>query len=131
MEGERTEELVDALATPIVEASERYNLDPMLVSVIISTESSFNKKAIGTRGEVGLMQTMPRYFEEQSDLTDVNTQLDTGCRHLHACLNECGADIYKALSRYAGNTCGTPSPKAAYKYNLYRKELKKWKESKK
>jgi soluble lytic murein transglycosylase-like protein len=127
----KTDELVVGLAGEIVSVSERYNLDPTLVSIIIATESSFHKEAEGNLGEIGLMQVMPRFFDKGDNTTDVRVQLDAGCRHLRACLNECGEDIYKSLSRYAGNTCDTPSPKAAYKYNLYRKELKKWKESKK
>lgn len=42
----------------IVEASDRYEVDPLLVKAVIWKESDFNKQARGAAGEVGLMQIL-------------------------------------------------------------------------
>nr|BFD64889.1 hypothetical protein BdHM001_35700 [Bdellovibrio sp. HM001] len=39
-------------------------LDPYLVAGLIKTESSFNTKAVGGIGEIGLMQLRPEFFAE-------------------------------------------------------------------
>lgn len=47
------------LTTRILELSEKYEVDPVFVLAIIKTESSFNPKARGGAGEIGLMQLKP------------------------------------------------------------------------
>lgn len=44
----------------ILEESNKYDIDPIFIASIIKTESSFNPSAIGTSGEIGLMQLMPK-----------------------------------------------------------------------
>lgn len=48
-----------SLTKKIIQLSEKNNLDPIFILAIIKTESSYNPDAIGTSGEVGLMQLMP------------------------------------------------------------------------
>ncbi len=48
-EGERYEELIR-------QASLRHRVDPLLIKAVISQESSFNERATGASGEIGLMQ---------------------------------------------------------------------------
>ncbi len=47
------------LTTKLLELSEKYEIDPVFVLAIIKTESSFNPKAKGSAGEIGLMQLKP------------------------------------------------------------------------
>ena len=42
----------------IADVSKRYALDPMLVKAVIWRESDFNPNAVGSKGEIGLMQLM-------------------------------------------------------------------------
>ena len=44
----------------IANISQRYDLDPMLVKALIWRESRFNPNAIGSKGEIGLMQLMEK-----------------------------------------------------------------------
>lgn len=48
-----------AIAETIMEESERYSLDPILVLAIIKVESNFHPEAVSTEGARGLMQIRP------------------------------------------------------------------------
>ena len=45
----------------IVDAGIRNGVDPNLLKAVIWRESRFDRTAIGSKGEVGLMQIMPKY----------------------------------------------------------------------
>ncbi len=47
------------LSTTILSESEKHEIDPVVVLAIIKTESTFNPKARGRHGEIGLMQLKP------------------------------------------------------------------------
>ncbi len=47
------------LTSTILQGAERYEIDPVFVIAMIKTESSFNPKARGSHGEIGLMQLKP------------------------------------------------------------------------
>ena len=42
----------------ILEASKRYAIDPMLIKAVIWREGDFDPDAVGSKGEIGLMQLM-------------------------------------------------------------------------
>ena len=48
-----------ALSTTILKEAEKYQIDPVFVVAVIKTESAFNPLALGTHGEIGLMQIKP------------------------------------------------------------------------
>jgi soluble lytic murein transglycosylase len=75
---QRTEELLPLdsdsqaaeIATAVLENSQQFGLDPLFVMALIQHESRFNTGALGTHGEVGLMQMKPstaRWLIEQGD----------------------------------------------------------------
>ena len=43
----------------IIEQAHKYDFDPVFALAVIKTESSFNPKALGSAGEIGLMQLKP------------------------------------------------------------------------
>jgi len=49
----------EMMAREIKRASQKYDIDPILVLSVITVESSLDKDAISSRGAVGLMQLMP------------------------------------------------------------------------
>lgn len=53
----------EKLAQAIINASRKYNYDPIFLLAIIKTESRFNPNAVGTSGEIGLMQIKPSTAE--------------------------------------------------------------------
>ncbi len=56
-------EYVPTLVQVIIEESQKYDLDPIFVLAIIQTESNFNPNTVGTSGEIGLMQILPKTGE--------------------------------------------------------------------
>ena len=51
------------ITNALVEQSEKFNFDPVFVLALIRTESNFNPLAVGTVGELGLMQIRPETGE--------------------------------------------------------------------
>ncbi|MFZ3231545.1 MAG: lytic transglycosylase domain-containing protein [Pseudobdellovibrio sp.] len=49
----------EKITKAILSEANHYNIDPVFIASIIRTESAFNPRAIGTSGEIGLMQLMP------------------------------------------------------------------------
>lgn len=61
----RTKDLIYAkisspvIAETIITEAIKYRIDPFMISAVIAGESSFNPNAVGSVGEVGLMQLRP------------------------------------------------------------------------
>jgi len=95
----------------IFEESRRYGFDPELILALISTESSFNHRAVSARGAMGLMQIIPStgkaiakakqitWQEEKEPLFDPFVNVRLGIHYLHS-LKERFQDIHIALAAY-------------------------------
>lgn len=55
--------MAGAIVTAVLRASFKHRLDPVFLLGMIKTESRFNPKTVGTHGEIGLMQIMPKTAE--------------------------------------------------------------------
>ena len=85
------------LAKLIVEESESYGIDPLLVVAVIKVESEFKPKALSQKGARGLMQVMPatgkhtalkagiEYYGKES-LFNPHTNVRLGIRYLSTLL---------------------------------------------
>jgi len=81
-----------------------YNLDRDIFARMIRHESSFDHKAVGSSGEVGLGQLLPstaRYLGVK-DSTDINENLRGSAQYLREMLDKpkAGGDYRKALTLY-------------------------------
>jgi len=106
----------------VVSHSLDYQVDPLLVSVLISCESSWRMDRPGKIGEIGLMQVVPsnaRGF----DMATANGQIGAGTRTLRYCFDKCNGDIGKALTKYATGGCYK-------KYDGLKRRLRLYKEAK-
>lgn len=59
----------EPISRTIINESTRYGFDPVFVLAVIESESSFDPEAIGSSGEIGLMQVTPetgRWISERS-----------------------------------------------------------------
>jgi len=74
-------------------AAARHGLDPDLVRAVVWRESRFRQHAIGSKGEIGLMQLMPGATKDWASvhkcpiphprgLHDIHTNLEIGCWYL-------------------------------------------------
>ncbi len=96
----------------IVEESQAVQpeVDPFLVVAIIFRESSFRPKVRGQRGEVGLMQIMPRGPASRQlskdELLDVRANIRVGVGHLDYWRERCGGDdMLLWVSAYNAGKC--------------------------
>ncbi len=61
--GNEWSEKVPEIAQTLITEAEANELDPVFVLAVIQTESSYNPRAVGTSGERGLMQILPKTAE--------------------------------------------------------------------
>jgi soluble lytic murein transglycosylase-like protein len=109
----------------VVEYSEKYNLDPLLVSILISSESNWNVDSIGSIGERGLMQ-VHGIAARGHDLTKPEGQLAAGTAHFRRALDQCQGDLKKAFTAYATGSCDKNFLKAQRRMRLYKNAIKKF-----
>lgn len=93
----------------IINAGEKYNLEPELISAVIYAESRFDEEATSSVGARGLMQIMPETFvwlcEKRGDdytaddLYDPYVNIDYGAYYLSWLYGHFG-DIYTACAAY-------------------------------
>ena len=62
--------------------STQHGVDPMLVEAIVAQESSYNPKATGGIGEIGLMQIRKEYLDDPKAYYDPYLNLKEGIKRL-------------------------------------------------
>lgn len=86
----------------ILQACEKYNVDPALVKAVIRVESNFNPLAVSPKGAQGLMQVMPqtaaRYREKDMFSPIINIQV--GTRHLAYLMKRYSDNLPLVLAAY-------------------------------
>jgi len=98
--------VTDELAAEIVEAADRYDIEPELAFGLVATESEFKPTALSPVGAVGLAQLMPatarllRPGTTGSDLRDPEINLSLGFRFLRDLLVKYEGDTELALLAY-------------------------------
>jgi soluble lytic murein transglycosylase-like protein len=92
----------DVLHQLVQETAHKHNVDPRLVSAVISTESNWNTSAISRKGAQGLMQLVPetaQHFGVYNSF-DPAQNVDAGVRYLSMLLDRYNGDLPKALAAY-------------------------------
>ena len=96
----------------IQNAGFKYHIDPALIRAIIWRESRFNHKALGQKGEIGLMQLLPgeksaaadwalahhRSLPSEEDLYDMKLNLEIGAWYLARALNQRYSEYKNAMA---------------------------------
>lgn len=98
-----------------VAAGQRHDLPPSLLLSMAFFESSYRSTAIGTRGELGLLQVgeQARRVCLCPDIqTDIQTQIDCGACWLARARRACG-NLRGALTMYAVGKCTSGDPRVA------------------
>jgi len=113
--GKRTKNLTSEqaarIANIIFEESNKYQMDPLLVTSVICTESSFDLNAKSNKGAIGLMQLKPSTAEyiadmidydfdlRQNELTDYQHNIVLGINYLKHLIDKFGT-VEKGLIAY-------------------------------
>lgn len=86
----------------IVQSSNRYGVDPMLVYAVMHQESSFKIGATSHKGASGLMQLMPATARRLgvTNIYDPQQNIDGGVKYLRMLLNMFNGDVVLALAGY-------------------------------
>ncbi len=82
--------------------AKKYELEPSLVSAVITIESNWDSKAISPVGAKGLMQLMPATAKEMgvSDPFNPMENIDGGARYLRYLLDRFDGDVTLAIAAY-------------------------------
>lgn len=87
----------------------RAGFDGRLVASIAFSESSFNERAEGARGEIGLMQVLPTgeasFLCKGLRIQRTRDNVRCALRILHRARTKCGPDPALYVSRYNGRAC--------------------------
>lgn len=96
----------------VLEASEKYGLEPALIWAIIREESHFRHDAVSGAGAVGLMQIMPATGKDiasrmgisitDEDLLNPEINIKLGSYYISSMLSMFSNDIDRALAAYNG-----------------------------
>ena len=86
----------------IVNSSNRYGVDPLLIYSIMHRESSFKKFALSHKGARGLMQLMPATAARLGvrDIFDPQQNIEGGVKYMRFLLNLFDGDVRLALAGY-------------------------------
>ena len=116
--------------TPIyIEASHRYNIDPIMALAVTKVESRFRELANSGVGDIGLMQIrrlgcvpVSLSFLTDKQLSEPWVNIRLGVRCLAMARKRCGGTPLNWLSQYAGYPCG-PSPYSRKVMEVYESVL--------
>lgn len=86
----------------VEEVSRTHGLESALLHAVISVESSYNPKAVSSKGAAGLMQLMPQTAKRYgvADSFDPRENLNGGARYLKDLLRMFNNDTRLALAAY-------------------------------
>ncbi len=86
----------------IVYSSSKYQLDPLLIYLVMREESGFNHRAVSRVGARGLMQLMPATARRLGvrNIHDPLENVDAGSRYLRSLLEMFNGDVNLALAAY-------------------------------
>jgi len=92
----------DVLHQIVQETAQKHDVDPALVSAVISTESNWNTSALSRKGAQGLMQLVPDTAQKLGvyNAWDPQQNIDGGVRYLHMLLDRYNGDLPMALAAY-------------------------------
>ena len=102
----------------VVAYAEQHAIDPLLLAVTISLESSWMPDVVGTKGERGLTQ-VHGVAARGYDLTSAEQQIEAGASWLAKCIDDCGS-ILGGLSKYQAGTSCRPHKASRKRLRLYR-----------
>ena len=122
----------------IIEAGDKYDIDPTVLAALIWVESRWQKNAISSAKACGLTQVLPKYSSKNCrQLRDPKTSIYTGAYFLNKWQKKRKKSLKEALACYnVGNKCLKAKRGISYanlvlrKAKWYNKEIKSYKSKK-
>jgi hypothetical protein len=109
-----------ALVPLVVSISDEYGIDPVLVAVMVSAESSWIPGAVGPKGELGLLQVHGRALRGAERTTE--GLLRAGVEWFAHCVDAAEGDPQRAIAVYmTGKPEAKMFPAARRRWNTYTK----------
>jgi hypothetical protein len=105
------------------------DIDPLLIVVLITKESSWRPKIEGKLGEYGLMQVMPRYAKGYH-LENPLEQIRAGIDHLRKAIKRCG-NIMDAVNAYGCGRCRPHCKFLKRRWKYYQRMKRKYRDERK
>ena len=101
--GKKTERLFHPI---ILQAANRYQVDPALIKAIIMAESGYNPRAVSKMGAKGLMQLMPATARALGVEDSFNPEhnINAGVGYFKKLLGQFDGDVRLALAAYNAGT---------------------------
>jgi hypothetical protein len=92
----------DSYRQIIFSKSDRYRIEPLLISAVIKVESNWDPRAVSRKGAMGLMQLMPSTAKEMEVDNPFNPEenIEGGLKYLRYLLNKFNGDLNLALAAY-------------------------------
>lgn len=88
----------------VLKTSDKYGMDWRLVASVIAVESSFNPRAVSSKGARGLMQLMPTtaaiYRVKSQELFDPGRNIEAGVQHLKWLTDRYSGNLEKVVAAY-------------------------------
>lgn len=118
------------LVPSVIKHAEYYSVDPLLVAVSISLESTWIPGLKGPKGEIGLLQCKGPHVIRDFDLRTVDGQIACGVHWLRKSINKC-PDMVEALNNYLSGRCSPLVPGALKRERAYSEAIELFREGSK
>lgn len=124
--------MTNTIISLIMQFSSLHHLNPVMVLAVIKTESNFNANAVGSAGEIGLLQLMPSNFPymTRKELMDPATNIALGTAYLaHLRDKECKYHVDNTfLVCYNYGSANTKKVKYPKSFPYYKRVMKQMKQ---
>lgn len=103
----------------------RDDIDPLLIAVMVSMESSWKFEVEGDLGERGLLQIMPQFAKEYQ-MENPHEQIRAGVNHLRKALLTCNGNIKDAVNYYGCGQCQPHRQFLKWRWRWYQRAIEKY-----
>lgn len=112
----------------IVSSADRYDVDPILIAAIIRQESSYRPTVVSNASAVGLMQVIPRFWQNNCPGDLLNETINVNCgTYILKRYEESAGNIKKALGYYnVGPTAYNTNSNMKKQAKRYAKQVKQF-----
>ena len=119
-------ETANRVSPYIVQSSTQYDIDPLLIAAVIRQESTYRSQVVSPAGAVGLMQIIPKYWQQRCPGSLFNEANNIACgSYILSHYHDLTGNWKKALAYYNVGPAGYKSSwKTKRQGKRYAKQVK-------